>query len=185
MIWESGAKSLPSNNIMTRTYTEQALAIIDRQLAVADRDGGVSSCYGLKFTVKGYIYLAEDGRRIGKADAVQALAARLEANDSPAPAAAPRVKSEPRRTGFTWDKLNQATQDFFFNIGDQMQTVSQDHGMTVPVAVKELRIGLVHAPRLSNLKKAGLIEGFTGLKKSHKMLRLTDEGRAIWMAHNG
>lgn len=166
---------------MAKTYTEQALNLVDRQLAVAARDGGVASCRGLKFTAKGYILLAEDGRRIGKADAVQVLAARLEAEAAPTPS--PKLKGEPRRTGFSWDCLNQATQDFFYNICEQMQTVSQDHGMTMPVAVKELQIGLTHAPRLSNLKKAGLIEGFAGLKKSHKMLRLTEAGRAIWQAY--
>jgi hypothetical protein len=166
---------------MTRTYTEQANLIATRQTMVAKADGTDANARGVKFTASGRYFI--DGVRVGYDAAVQHIAARLEAEA--APAAATRVQGEPRRTGFTWDKLNQATQDFFFNISDQMQTVSQDHGMIVPVAVKELRIGLVHAPRLSNLKKAGLIEGLTGLKKSHKMLRLTDEGRAIWMAHNG
>jgi hypothetical protein len=164
---------------MAKTYTEQALTLATRQQAVAARDGSPASTRGIKFLPGGRVYM--DSTRISFEAAVQHIAARLEAEAAPAPS--PMVKGEPRRTGFSWDCLNQATQDFFYNICEQMQTVSQDHGMTMPVAVKELQIGLKHAPRLSNLKKAGLIEGFAGLKKSHKMLRLTEAGRAIWQAY--
>ena len=187
MIDKSGAKSSHHNRKMTRTYTEQALLLVDRQLAVAARDGGVATCHGLKFTPKGYVLQAEDGRRIGKADAVQVMATYLEAADAPAPAApaAPRAKGEPRRTGFIWDSLNQATQGFFFQACEDIQEVTRDHSMTLAVQAKDVRVGLVNAPRLTNLKKAGLIETIQGDKKSHKFIRLTDAGRAIWFAHCG
>lgn len=164
------------------TYTEQALQIATRQQFVAKRDNGEANNRGIKFTPGGYCYLS--GVRISFEAAVQQIAACLEAEANAATTIDAKVnKTQPRRTDFTWDRLNQNTKDFFFNICDQMQTISRDHDMIVPVAVKELRIGLTHAPRLTNLKKAGLIEGFAGLKKSHKMLRLTEEGRSLWASH--
>lgn len=166
---------------MAKTYTEQALALATRQAEVAKRDGE-SNARGVKFTASGRYFIG--GTRVGFDAAVQHIAARLEAEATPLPLVAPKLKGEPRRTGFVWDSLNQNTKDFFFNICDQMQTASQDHDMIVPVAVKELQIGLKHAPHLSNLKKAGLIEGFTGLKKTHKMLRLTEAGCDKWAAYN-
>lgn len=166
---------------MAKTYTEQALQIAERQAKIAKRDGGEANSRGVKFTASGRYFI--DGTRVGFDAAVQHIAARLEAEAAPAPT--PKLKGEPRRTGFNWDKLNQATQDFFFTLCEQMQTVSQDHGMTVPVSVKELQIGLVNAPRLTNAKKANLVRTIEGTKKSHKLLVLTDEGRAIWFAHRG
>jgi len=164
---------------MAKTYTEQALQIAERQAKIAKRDGGEANSRGVKFTASGRYFI--DGIRVGFDAAVQHIAARLEAEAAPTPT--PKLKGEPRRTGFTWDKLNQATQDFFFQLGEDIQEYTKDAGMTNPAPIDQIRIGLVNAPRLSNLKKSNLIEGREGTKKSHKLLVLTDEGRAIWVSH--
>ena len=158
------------------TYTEKALQIVTRQTEVAKRDNGDANHRGVKFTASGRYFV--NGRRISHDDAVQHIAAMLETEDQTVKA----TKSEPRRTDFSWDALNQSTKDFFFDLCEQMQTINNDHDMLVPVAVKELKIGLTNAPRLTNLKRAGLVVGSSGLKKTHKLLTLTDEGRAIWGA---
>lgn len=162
---------------MIKTYSEQAITIIERQLKVAAKDGTKANHRGMQFSPKGYIFYG--GNRISKDAAIQTLAHLLDAEDSTT------ATKQPKRTNFEWDSLNQATKDLFFNLCDQMQSISRDHGMAVPVLVKELQIGLKHAPRLSNLKKAGLFVGHVGLKKSHKMLRLTERGQAIWAAYAG
>lgn len=167
---------------MTKTYTEQALALATRQTEVAKRDGEANA-RGVKFTASGRYFI--DGTRISFEAAVQHIAARLEAEATPLPLATPKLKDEPRRTGFTWDSLNQNTKDFFFSLCEEIQTATGDYDMRVSAPVKAVTIGLINAPRLSNLKKADLIESHEGEKKSHKMLWLTDEGRAIWFAYRG
>jgi hypothetical protein len=57
--------------------------------------------------------------------------------------------------------------------------------MANPAPIDQLRIGLVNAPRLSNLKKAGLVVSVEGVKKSHKWLTLTDSGRHLFLESIG
>jgi hypothetical protein len=171
---------------MTKTYTEQAIFAVELHIKAAKSSNTNILNREIVFTPKGRFYSAGGGR-IGYAAVVQFFAAQIEKEDAsmtPAVVPAPALK-QPQRTNFEWDSLNQATKDLFFNICEQMQTISRDHSMVVPVLVKELQIGLKHAPRLSNLKKAGLFVGHIGLKKSHKMLRLTERGKAIWAAYVG
>ena len=163
---------------MALTYTEQAMALVEQQFGLAKKTNCTVIHRGFVFTPKGRIY-SHGGGRVGIAATTQTLAHLLDVEGAAA------VVKQPKRTNFEWDSLNQATKDLFFNLCDQMQTISRDHSMMVPVLVKELQIGLQHAPRLSNLKKAGLFAGHVGLKKSHKMLRLTERGQAIWTAYAG
>ncbi len=98
--WQYRGDTPHTNRLMAKTYTEQALIIVERQLKVAAQDHTPACNRGISFTPKGYILLS-DGRRIGKADAVQMLAAILEAEDSPTNAPAPKFKGQPKRTHFT------------------------------------------------------------------------------------
>lgn len=181
MIGPQGTKSPTTSLIMTRTYTEQAIHIIERQLKVAKRDGGVATNRHLKFTSKGYI-LTKDGRRISSSAAVQMIAAALEAEET---AKRTPNKNDQTQANLTWDKLNQATKDFFIALCEQMQEHTKDAGMTTPAPVKLLSIGLKNAPRLTNAKKCGLIQTITGRVKTEKLLVLTDDGRKIFLTTIG
>ena len=100
-----------------------------------------------------------------------------QAEEQPAPVAAPVLAS----TGDSWtfDKLNAATQAFFFQLCEQLQEATKDASMITGARIgKDLpNIGLANAPRLTNLKKAGVFEhGGKG------WLQLTERGRAIFLA---
>ena len=149
---------------MARTYTEQALHIVDRMLEVAKRDHTVSRSRGIEFHESGYILL--DEQRIGHGTAVQALASLLEqeerALEAQANPPAP-TKKEKIKKGVTWDSLNEATRAYFYEIAP---AIGDDKNV-------EVKPGLKNAPRLSNLKRAGLIV------KSGKGVELTDLGKEI------
>lgn len=87
---------------------------------------------------------------------------------------APRAVAD---AGF--ERLNTATQAFFYQLCEQIQSATHDASMMVGAQIgKDVpSIGLANAPRLSNLKKAGLIE--RGIKG---WLQLTDQGRAVFLA---
>lgn len=100
-----------------------------------------------------------------------------QADEQPAPVAASVLAS----TGDSWtfDKLNAATQAFFFELCEQIQSATQDADMIIGAKIgKDIpSIGLANAPRLTNLKKAGVFEhGGKG------WLQLTERGRAIFLA---
>ena len=62
----------------------------------------------------------------------------------------------------TWDSLNEGTKAYFF----ELSTVQP-------------KIGLKNAPRLSNLKRAGLIIKIEGEKKSQWSLEVTPAGKEV------
>lgn len=181
-----GKEPSPLENMTrTLTLTEQALRIAERQVKVAKRDNTDAHARGVTFKPSGYIFIGSD--RVSFEAAVQFLAVKLEEELKPAPA---KTKAAKAVAGpMTWEKLNQATQDFFFDLGEQIQTVTQDHSMVQGVRLGHdiPKISLKNAPRLSNLKKAGLLETYTdnGCPKSHKFIGLTEQGQAIWAAHRG
>ena len=149
---------------MARTYTEQALHIVDSLQTIAKRDHTICRSRGFSFYESGYIYLGEN--RIGHAAAVQGLAASMEQEElaieeGKKPAAA--AKKNKTKGPMTWDSLNEVTKGYFFDlarvIGDDMDVV--------------VKIGLVNAPRLSNLKRVGLIA------KTSKGLKVTEAGRVL------
>ena len=96
----------PPFHIMARTYTEQALHIVERQLQVSKKDGTAARNRGIEFRPNGYIFAGN--KRISKEIAVTTLAQTLEIEDKP------QVTKKTKSSGITWDKLNQATKDFFF-----------------------------------------------------------------------
>ena len=144
---------------MARTYTQQALHIVDRMLVVAKKDNTVSKSRDMSFHASGHIFYGE--ARIGHAAAVQTMAALLEKEEK---AMEEPVKTEPVakvRKQMTWESLNEATRAYFYEIA---QIIGDDKDVDV-------KPGLKNAPRLSNLKRVGLIA------KSGKGVELTDLGK--------
>ena len=169
---------------MTRTYTEQALHIVERQLEVSKRDGSAARNRGIEFRPNGYIF--SGNTRISKQSAVQTLAAKMEIEEKH-----PAFK-EPKKTkssGITWDKLNQATKDFFFELAAEIYACTEDvcfengHPPAARLG-RDIKIGLKNAPRLSNLKKAGMMEttNWNSNTKSERYLCLTEQGYATYRA---
>lgn len=149
---------------MPRTYTEQALHIVDSLRTIAKRDHTVCRSRGFSFHESGYIYLDED--RIGHAAAVQGLAAIMEQEElaiEEAKKPTATAKKNKTKRPMTWDSLNESTKAYFFQLAILI-------GDDVDVMVK---IGLKNAPRLSNLKRVGLIA------KTKKGLEITDAGRVL------
>ncbi len=82
---------------------------------------------------------------------------------------------QPKRTGFTWDALNDATKALFYRVGLVIEQQGEGRGAMLGTV---LHIPLTEAPRLTNLKKAGLLATIEGTRKSHRVLVLTDAGKA-------
>lgn len=160
------------------TATQQALQVIERGIEVAKRDQSEFKSRCVKISKGGYFFI--NGQRCSRDQAVQALA---------------HVFNEEARKDLeletpelhTWDRLNLATHDFFFELCERMQELSKDHSLSVPVRVGKhgVRIELKDCPRLTNLKRAGVIRGFAGEKKTQKFLQLTELGQAKWATHQG
>jgi hypothetical protein len=167
---------------MARTFTEQALHIVERQLQVSKKDGSVARNRGIEFRPNGYIFAGN--KRISKDDAVITLAKLIEIE------AKPQVTKKVKSSGITWDKLNQATKDFFFELAAEIFAATEDVdyengrpacarlGRDIP------KISLKNAPRLSNLKKAGMMETITwnNNTKSERFISLTEQGLATYRA---
>lgn len=136
---------------------------------------------GVTCTPSGYFYAA--GKRISLDRAIELIAEPAPAPEAE-PAPAPR---QPKRTGFAWDSLNQATQDLFFGLCEAILEQTRDHDLSTPVRLGHdiAKVPLVDAPRLTSLKKAGLVETVAGEVKSYRYLRLTDAGRARWTTTTG
>lgn len=168
------------------TATEQAIRIIERGLTVAARDNAPFTSRNVKVSPKGYFFV--NGQRCSQADATQALAYVLNEEAKAEIAALENAKpgKRVRAAGpMTFESLNKATQDFFFELGEQIQTVTQDANNSIAARLGHdiPKIDAKNQPRLSNLKKAGVIESVTGEKKTHKLIRLTERGQAIWAAY--
>ena len=101
---------------MARTFTEQALHIVERQLTVSKRDGSAARNRGIEFRPNGYIFAGN--KRISKDIAVVTLAQTLESEAQTK--ILPQVTKQTKSSGITWDKLNQATKDFFFELASQI-----------------------------------------------------------------
>jgi hypothetical protein len=171
-----GKKDPRLSNPKMKSATEQAMDLIKRWTTVAAKDGIPAGGYGVKVSPKGR-YADSDNLRISYEAAVQIVADAV--NQAATPALA--IKTVQAETSMSWDRLNQATQAFFFETCEGMMGVSGDASVSLAVNQKFLKIGLVNAPRLSNLKKAGLIVTINGDSKSSKMLRLTEQGRSIFL----
>jgi len=115
---------------------------------------------------KGYFF--ENGNRISKDRAIEVL------NNF--------ISKKPVTDyleNWAFNKLNAATQAFFYSLCEQMMEATKDASLLIGVKIgKDIpSIGLANAPRLTNLKKAGVFaHGGRG------WLQLTERGRAIFLA---
>lgn len=166
------------------TALDQALRIVERGVEVAKRDQTTFTNRGLKISAKGTI--TWKGKRSTMDSAIANLADQInnEATAQMETATAPKAK---KAAGpMTWDSLNQATKDFFFELGEQIQEYTKDHenracarlGHDLP------KVSPQNQPRLTNLKKVGVLQ--TGTQedqpKTHKFVWLTETGIATWHA---
>jgi hypothetical protein len=127
--------------------------------------------FGIKASPKGYLIDVKNNKRVNTDAALQIITANLP------------VQVAPSR--LSWDKLNDNTKSFFQQLAEQIQSQTQDHGMHVPARIGRngIPMKLAECPLLSNLKKAGVIYGFSDPEvKSQKWVQLTEEGRAIWFS---
>ena len=176
----------PPFHIMARTYTEQALHIVERQLAVSKKDGSVARNRGIELRPNGYIFAGN--KRISKEAAVTTLASLIEIEDNTQ--AEIKTTKKTKSNGITWDKLNQATKDFFFELASQIYAATDDvnfengHPPAARLGRDIPKISLQNAPRLSNLKKAGMMESgsWNSNVKSERWIMLTEQGLATYRA---
>ena len=164
---------------MARTFTEQALHIVERQLQVSQKDGSIARNRGIEFRPNGYIFAGN--KRISKEIAVTTLAQTLETEDKP------QATKKTKSSGITWDKLNQATKDFFFELASQIYAATNDcdseNGHYMARLGQDIpKISLKNAPRLSNLKKAGMIEHNRVVERTGRWISLTEQGLATYRA---
>lgn len=130
---------------------------------IAQALGQFKGQHDITCTEKGYFY--QNGERISKDTALETL----KALNSDKPSAGRR----------DFDKLNAATQAFFFLLCEQILEATRDASASLGVTIgKDIpQIGLVNAPRLTNLKKAGVFQ-----RGGKGWLQLTEFGRAIFLA---
>ena len=85
----------------------------------------------------------------------------------------------PVQVAWSFEKLNAATQAFFYQLCEQIQEATHDASMTCAARIgKDIpNIGLENAPRLTNLKKAGVIE-----RGERGWVQLTELGREMFLA---
>lgn len=127
---------------------------------IAQALGQLSGKHSITCSEKGYFF--ENGQRISKERAFEVL----QSLQQPAP--------------WSFEKLNAATQAFFFELCEQIQSATHDASMLVGAKIgKDIpSIGLQNAPRLSNLKKAGMIQADC----AKGWVILTEQGRATFLA---
>ncbi|MEK9630254.1 MAG: hypothetical protein VW076_00090 [Synechococcus sp.] len=162
---------------MTLENAKKADQLVARQKEVASRDGS-GGTRGIRITTDkngNHRFQDSEGKRIKEARALELIEQQLDKEQEGAKADQTQVQ----RTGFAWDRLNSNTQAFFQEICEQMLTATQDASLVVAVRLGTdiPKVSPQNQPRLTNLKKAGMLESIAGERKSHKMLRLTDAGR--------
>jgi hypothetical protein len=119
----------------------------------------------------GYLVGIKNNKRISADAALQIIELKLHAQPAP--------------SRLSWDKLNDNTKSFFQWLCEQIQEQTHDHGMHTPARIGRngIPMKLAECPLLSNLKKAGVIYGFSDPDvKSQKWVQLTEEGRTIWFS---
>ena len=84
----------------------------------------------------------------------------------------------PAQAAWSFEKLNAATQAFFYQLCEQIREATKDASMACAARIgKDIpNIGLENAPRLTNLKKAGVIE-----RGERGWVQLTELGRAMFL----
>jgi hypothetical protein len=138
---------------------------------VAARDGGIATNRSLQFGAGGAILYR--GQPIEQIEAVQVLAEQLEREANP--------DALPTRS-FSWYRLNEGTKDFFFWLCRQIEIQSNDPTLqsAVPIGRGHIHLTTAQCPLLTNLKKAGVIEGYQGMGTRLRLIKLTAAGHDIW-----
>lgn len=130
-------------------------------------------------TNKGYNYFDIFAKNLLKADGEMTIQHPI--------TAAWRIKKQPKSLSHTgamtldFERLNAATRAYFSELCESIMAATQDADLLNPARIgKQIPlIGLANAPRLSNLKKAGVIER-VGNKGGY--LQITQAGRDIFFA---
>ena len=166
------------------TALEQAARIVERGVEVAKRDETTFTNRNLKISAKGTI--TWKGKRATVQSAIHNLADQINSEAITQMETATAPKTRKAAGPMTWDSLNQATKDFFFELGEQIQEYTKDHenracarlGRDLP------KVSPQNQPRLTNLKKVGVLQTGTqdGQPKTHKFVWLTETGAALWAA---
>ena len=162
----------------------------------------IFTAVGITAKANGYIFDAS-GKRIGTQQAAEILAdkgynyfgvfaknllrADSEMTIQHPITAAWKTQKQPKNVGVTgtmvldFDRLNAATRAYFSELCEAIMAATQDADLLNPARIgKQIPlIGLTNAPRLSNLKKAGVIER-VGNKGGY--LQITQVGRDIFFA---
>lgn len=129
---------------------------------IAQALGQIKDKHQVTCTEKGYFY--ENGNRISKERAAEILASFT-------------LPAKP--ASWTFERLNVSTQAFFYQLCEQILEATKDASASCGVQIgKDIpRIGLENAPRLTNLKRAGMFE-----HAGKGWLQLTEYGRAVFLA---
>ena len=133
--------------------------------------GDSQSELGIKASPKGYLIDIKNNKRVSTDAALQIIELKLHAQPVP--------------SRLSWGKLNDNTKSFFQWLCEQIQEQTHDHGMHTPARIGRngIPMKLAECPLLSNLKKAGVLYGFSDPDvKSQKWVQLTEEGRSIWFS---
>lgn len=108
-------------------------------------------------------YFFENGKRISKDRAIEVLQSLAQ----------PATRFE---------TLNAATQAFFYRLGEQIVTATQDASASLAVKLgRDLpRLSLYDAPRLTWLKRVGLVQ-----HAGKGVIQLTELGQSYWASYSG
>ena len=98
------------------TALDQALRIVERGVEVAKRDQAPFTNRGLKISAKGTI--TWNGKRSTMNNAITNLADQINNESIAQMETATALKAKKAAGPMTWDSLNQATKDFFFDLGE-------------------------------------------------------------------
>ena len=153
------------------TALERAIALMDRWIKLAKQDNTLAGGYGVKVNPTGYIYCDVESKRISYDAACAIVAHAINEKARPVTGSIQPTTS--------WDKLNDATQAFFLTLCEQVMTATGDASLIQAARLGHdiPKVSPQNSPRLTNLKKAGLVCTTPGAVASHKMLEITPEGR--------
>ena len=145
-----------------------ASALLDQWATIAARDGVSCGGYGVRVTPQGGLQTGTT-TNLDREDAIRMINTGRDQSAAQAPAPTPKPTVAKAAPGpLTWDRLNEATQAFFYELVDGLP----DGEWTGPLPKVTLQV----APRLTMLKRAGVL---TTEGKRTKTLIITAEGQRV------
>lgn len=146
-----------------------ASALLDQWATIAARDGVSCGGYGVRVTPQGELQTGTT-TNLDREDAIRMINTGRDQTAAPTPAPAPKPAAAKAVPGpLVWDKLNEATQAFFYELVNGLP----DGEWSGPLPKVSLQV----APRLTMLKRAGVL---TTEGKRTKTLHITDEGQRVY-----